>query len=51
MGGQVMNLAVIIAVGVILADLVKNGGNTVNILNGFASIWKTGVNGMLGSTS
>lgn len=51
MGGQVMNLAVIIAVGVILADLVKNGTASANLLNGMASLWKVGVNGMLGQTS
>lgn len=51
MVGHVMNLAVIIAVGVILADLVANVGGTNALFSGTANLWKIGVNGMLGKTS
>ena len=47
----IMNLAVIIAGGVILADLVSNAQGTKSLLNGTISLWQTGVNGMLGKTS
>ena len=48
---SVMNLAVIIAVGVIIADLVSNAAGTKTLLNGTIGLWQTGVNGMLGKTS
>lgn len=51
MVGHIMNLAVIIAVGVILADLVANVGGTNALFTGTANLWKIGVNGMLGKTS
>lgn len=50
-GGSVMNLLVLIVIGVILADMLKNASGTNAILGTTAGIWKTGVNGMLGSTS
>lgn len=37
--------------GVILADLVSHGSDTVAILNGINSTWRTSVNGMLGKSS
>ncbi len=37
--------------GVILADLVSHGNDTVNILKGVNGLWTTSVNGMLGKTS
>jgi hypothetical protein len=51
MGGQVINLAVIIAVGVILADMIANVRGTNALFGGMANLWKIGVNGMLGKTS
>jgi len=47
---SVLNLAVIIVVGVIIADLVASGhsSGTAALLNGTASAWRIGVNGMLG---
>lgn len=51
MGGQLMNLAVIIVFGVILADMVKNSTGTNALFKGTATLWQTGINGMLGSTS
>jgi len=47
---NVMNLAVIIAVGVIIADLVipSHVAGTNAVLGGVAGMWRIGVNGMLG---
>ncbi|HWV47408.1 MAG TPA: hypothetical protein VN039_15530 [Nitrospira sp.] len=50
MGAKVVNLFVIIAAGVMLADLVANPKGTAAFFNGIGSIWKTSVNGMLGKT-
>jgi hypothetical protein len=50
MGAKLVNLFVIIAAGVMLADLVANPKGTAALFNGFGSIWKTSVNGMLGKT-
>ena len=47
----IMNLLVLIVIGVILADMLKNWQGTNAILGTTAGIWKTGVNGMLGATS
>lgn len=51
MAGQVMNLFVIMAGGVILADLVANSTGTKTLFDGLANMWKIGVNGMLGKPS
>lgn len=48
MGAKVVNLFVIIAGGVMLADLIANPKGTTALFNGMGSIWKTSVNGMLG---
>lgn len=50
MGAKVINLFVIIAAGVMLADLVANPKGTTSLFNGLGTIWKTSVNGMLGKT-
>lgn len=50
MGAQVINLFVIIAVGVIVADMVAHWQGTQALFNGIASIWSISVNGMLGNT-
>lgn len=47
----VLNLAVIIAVGVMLADLVIHSQGTTALFNGVANLWKISVNGMLGKAS
>lgn len=47
-GGGLMNLLVLIVIGVILADMIKNWQGTNAILGTTAAIWQTGVNGMLG---
>jgi hypothetical protein len=48
MAGHVVNLFVIMAVGVILADMIAHVGGTNALFGGMASLWKIGVNGMLG---
>lgn len=47
----VLNLAVIVAGGVMLADLVIHDRGTTALFNGLGGLWKTSVNGMLGQTS
>lgn len=51
MAGQVMNLFVLMAIGVILADMITNVNGTNALFSGTANLWKIGVNGMLGKTS
>lgn len=51
MGGHVINLFVLIAAGVMLADMIANSGGTSTLFNGLANLWKIGVNGMLGKPS
>jgi len=51
MAGNIMNLFVIMAIGVILADLVAHAAGTNALFSGTANLWKIGVNGMLGKTS
>jgi hypothetical protein len=48
---SIVNLLVIAAVGVIIADLVHNSDGTKAIFNGVSSIWTTSVNGMLGNAT
>lgn len=51
MGQKIINLFVIMAIGVMVADLVANASGTSALFNGLGGVWKTGVNGMLGKTS
>jgi hypothetical protein len=46
------NLAVLIVMGVMLADLVipSHVGGTNALFNGIGGLWKTSINGMLGQT-
>lgn len=48
MGAKVVNLFVIIAAGVMLADMIANPDGTKAVFDGFGGLWKTSVNGMLG---
>lgn len=48
MGGQVINLFVIVAVGVILADMIAHVDGTNALFKGVGNIWTTSVNGMMG---
>jgi len=51
MAADVMNLFVIIAVGVILANMVsnKNASGTTALFCNMGNLWKISVNGMLGN--
>ena len=53
MAGQVINIFVIIAAGVIIADLVMPGHveGTNALFKGLSDLWGTGVKGMLGQPS
>lgn len=51
MGAKVVNLFVIMAAGVMLANMIANPEGTKAFFNGIGSIWQTGVNGMLGKPS
>lgn len=48
MAGQIFNILVIVAAGVMLADLVANPKGTGTIITGITGLWTTSVNGMLG---
>lgn len=49
--GKFVNILTLIIGGVILADLVSHGTQTVGILKGVNGLWTSSVNGMLGKTS
>lgn len=53
MSGEVINLFIIMAGGVILATLIAGGstGGTKALFDGITSFWNTGVKGMLGIPS
>lgn len=50
-GVGVFNLLVLIAVGVMLADMLTHVSGTNALFSGLGNMWKIGVNGMLGKTS
>lgn len=49
-GGHFMNLVVLIVIGIIIADLVKNYQGTNALLQSTSAMWGQSVNGMLGKT-
>jgi len=49
--GNVINLFVLIAIGVMLADMIANAPGTNAMFSGVSNLWKIGVNGMLGKPS
>lgn len=51
MGQKIINLFVLMAGGVIIADMIANPDGTNALFNGLGNLWKTGVNGMLGKAS
>jgi hypothetical protein len=51
MVGHVLNIFVIMAIGIIIADMVANASGTKALFDGMGGIWKSGVNGMLGKPS
>jgi hypothetical protein len=50
MGQKIINIFVIVAFGVMLADLVGNSNGTTALFNGLGGLWSTSVNGMLGKS-
>lgn len=51
MVGKFFNVLVIVAGGVMLADLVANKSGTSTLISGITGLWSTSVNGMLGKSS
>lgn len=51
MGAKIINLFVIVAGGVMLAEMISNPKGTAALFNGLGGLWKTSVNGMLGKSS
>jgi hypothetical protein len=47
----ILNLAVVIVGGVMLADLVANATGTTALFNGVGGLWKVSINGLLGKPS
>lgn len=47
----ILNLAVVIVGGVMLADLVANAAGTTALFNGVGGLWKVSINGLLGKAS
>jgi hypothetical protein len=48
MATDIVNLFVIIAVGVILADLIAHGKATGTLFCNLANVWRISISGMLG---
>lgn len=47
----ILNLGMVIVVGVGVADLVIHAAGTKALFDGLGGIWKTSINGLLGSTT
>lgn len=47
----ILNLAVVIVGGVMLADLVANSQGTKTLFDGVGSLWQMSINGLLGKSS
>ncbi len=47
----ILNLAVVIVGGVMLANLVANATGTTALFNGVGGLWKISINGLLGKPS
>lgn len=47
----VLTLLTLIILGTMLADALSKPAGTTALFNGLGSVWKTGVNGVLGKTS
>lgn len=47
MGNRIINLAALIAMGVVVANLVANPKGTATLINGITGLWQTSVNGLL----
>jgi hypothetical protein len=51
MGYYIINLGVIIVIGVIIANMIKNAKGTTAFFNGLGGLWGKSINGLLGKTS
>ena len=51
MGYAFMQLGMLIVIGVILANMIKNASGTQTFFNGLGSLWGKSINGLLGQTS
>lgn len=51
MGFQFINLAMLIVIGVILANMIANANGTSSFFNGLGGLWGTSINGLLGKPS
>lgn len=49
MGIKIIGLAGMIVTGAMLADILGHGQASVNILNSFASMWKTSITTVAGA--
>lgn len=47
----VLNIAVLIVIGAMLANAIGNKDGTTALFNGIGGLWKTGINGVLGKPS
>lgn len=47
----ILNLAVVIVGGVMLADLVANKDGTSALFTGVGSLWQMSINGLLGKSN
>lgn len=45
------NVAVLIVIGVIIANMIKNAGGTKAFFGGLGSLWGRSINGLLGKPS
>lgn len=50
-GGHIINLFVLVAAGVMLADMIHNASGTATLFSGMGNLWGNSVNGMLGQTA
>jgi len=48
MGQRIAGIAVLIVIGVIIADLVLHPAGTGTLVNGIAGIWRAGLQGAAG---
>lgn len=51
MGYYFAQIAVLIVIGVILANMIKNSKGTTAFFNGLGNLWGKSINGLLGKTS
>lgn len=51
MGYQLISLMALIAIGVVIANMIKNAAGTTAFFNGIGGLWGRSINGLLGSTT